>query len=349
MNAQGTVRRVQTYARDTAVPAVPQTAVDPARALRAVRRPLRGTRGREAGAAGRRPAPARTTRYGLVSGAVPLALLVAGAVALRLLFPAWAAMWAIAFATFFGCKWLTWRAEAPAAARGSARLAATYLFGWAGMDPARFLATPLPSRDPRAAAWVAPILRALAGAALVWLVARQLARAAPLLAGWAGMVGLVLLLHFGVLDLIALAWRSRGFDAEPLMKSPARSASLSDFWSNRWNTAFNHLAGRYVFAPLSRRVGVAGATLATFLASGLVHDLVISLPARAGHGLPTAYFLIQGAAVLLDRAIGRGRTRRSPWRRLTAAAIVIAPLPLLFHEPFVRHVILPFLQATRAM
>lgn len=293
----------------------------------------------------------RRERTRTLAAVLPLVLLVAGAVTIRPLLPAWAAMWAIAFATFFGCKWMTWRVEAPAAARRSVRSTVCYLIAWTGMDPAAFLARPLSSRVPRTTEWAAPAARVLTGAALVWLVARCLVPTHPLIAGWAGMVGLVLLLHFGVLDLLALGWRWRGFDAEPLMKAPTRAKGLTDFWSNRWNTAFNHLAGRYVFAPLCRRLGLAGATLATFLASGLVHDLVISLPARGGHGLPTAYFLIQGLAVLLDRAATPRRRQRatSPWRRLAAAIVVIAPLPLLFHEPFVRQVILPFMQAIRAI
>lgn len=307
--------------------------------------PMHSTGTRRTGGA---PVP-RRPRTRTVAAVLPLVLLVAGALVMFPLLPAWAAMWAIAFATFFGCKWLTWRVEAPAAARRSVRSTLCYLLAWTGMDPAAFLARPLASRVPRPREWAGPVTRAVTGATLTWLVARFFAPAQPLLAGWVGMVGLVLLLHFGSLDLLALAWRRRGFDAEPLMKSPTRAQGLADFWSNRWNTAFNHLAGRYVFAPLSRRLGLAGATLATFLASGLVHDLVISVPARAGHGLPTAYFFIQGVAVLIDRATSRGRRRTSPWRRLAAAVIIIAPLPLLFHAPFVREVILPFMQATGAI
>lgn len=291
----------------------------------------------------------RRERTRTLAAVLPLVLLVAGAVTIRPLLPAWASMWAIAFATFFGCKWMTWRVEAPASARGSVRNSVTYLFAWAGMDPAAFLARPLVSRVPPSAAWAAPVARVVTGAALVWLFARFLVPTHALLAGWVGMIGLVLLLHFGALDLLALGWRWRGFDAEPLMKAPTRAKGLTDFWSNRWNTAFNHLAGRYVFAPLSRRLGLAGATLATFLASGLVHDLVISVPARAGHGLPTAYFLIQGVSVLLDGVTAHGSRRTSPWRRLAAAVIIIAPLPLLFHAPFVREVILPFMHAIRAI
>ena len=366
---------------------------------------------------------------GAILDTLPLIILVGGSLALRPLLPAWAAMWAIALVIFFGCKWLTWRREAPARARHHVRHALAYLFAWPGMDPAAFLSVgqafppaspghpagqtflpaslgsprpvgqallPAAAGPPRfvgqaflPASVGSPLLRIALGATLLWAVPRTLIDSAPLLAGWAGMAGLVLLLHFGVFDLLALAWRRRGFDAEPLMNAPARSTGLSDFWGNRWNTAFNHLARRYCLAPLRRPLGLPGATLATFLASGLVHDLVISVPARAGYGLPIAYFLIQGVGVLLERAIlpprrttgsrqaagaaqggttgaeprmlqRRPRSERDPglrsflaapaaWRRslrrLYAAAFVLVPLPLLFHAPFVREVMLPFMDA----
>ena len=52
--------------------------------------------------------------------------------------PAWAVMWAIAFATFFACKWLTWHFGV-GAGRSRPADAAAYFFAWPGMDPAQFL------------------------------------------------------------------------------------------------------------------------------------------------------------------------------------------------------------------
>jgi alginate O-acetyltransferase complex protein AlgI len=75
--------------------------------------------------------------------------------------------------------------------------------------------------------------------------------------------------------------------------------------------------------------------LVVFLASGLVHEMLLSVPAGGGYGLCTLYFAAQAAGMLLERR------RRS---RLLTSAFVLVPLPLLFHAPFLREVLLPFLE-----
>ena len=45
------------------------------------------------------------------------------------------------------------------------------------------------------------------------------------------------------------------------MDAPLRSVSVGEFWSRRWNGAFNQLALRLVFRPLARRAGTTVATL----------------------------------------------------------------------------------------
>jgi D-alanyl-lipoteichoic acid acyltransferase DltB (MBOAT superfamily) len=187
-------------------------------------------------------------------------------------------------------------------------------------------------------------VRSIVGAILIWAVTCPVAAAdRPLAAGWIGMTGMAMALHFGMFDLLSLLWRRAGIGAEPLMNAPLRARSLSDFWSSRWNRSFSRLAHALVFVPLRRSVGPAAALMASFLASGLIHDAVISLPARAGFGLPTLYFAIQGGGVLLERRL------RPRWRRPIALAVAILPVPLLFHAPFVRVVWLPFLRAIGAL
>ena len=93
-----------------------------------------------------------------------------------------------------------------------------------------------------------------------------------LLEGWVGLLGLVFLLHFGVFHILALIWRRKGIDAQPIMRAPILSSSLAEFWGRRWNAAFHQLAHTYAFQPLRQRLGARGATLLVFLISGLIHD-----------------------------------------------------------------------------
>jgi alginate O-acetyltransferase complex protein AlgI len=134
------------------------------------------------------------------------------------------------------------------------------------------------------------------------------------------------------------------------MNWPVLSANLSEFWGKRWNTAFRDLTFRFLFAPLSRRLGPRGGVAAGFLFSGVVHDLVISVPAGGGYGWPTLYFVLQGLGLLAERsAFGRRVGLGDGWRgRASTAVVVIGPAYGLFHPPFVLTIIVPFLAAIGA-
>jgi hypothetical protein len=198
--------------------------------------------------------------------------------------------------------------------------------------------------------WLSAIAKMITGATLFWLAATDALHASPLATGWLALVGIVMFLHFGLFDLLALGWRSNGVNAQPVMCAPLFARSLADFWSRRWNTAFNTLAHDLAFRPLARRWGAAAATMGVFLISGLVHEAVISLPARGGFGLPTAYFVLQGLGVLAERSdwghrTGLGRGFRG-W--LFTVVFTGAPAFWLFHPVFINNIILPMLRAIGA-
>lgn len=287
------------------------------------------------------------TRAGEWIGWVALAVLPTAALTLRNVLLPWVFMWLLAFAIFAGCKWQTfWEARAGARRTNWKRIAA-YLLLWPGMNAKEFLATGADKRRIAPREWLAAIGKTLAGAGLFWIAARSIASSHPLAMGWLAMIGIVLILHFGIFQLIALGWQSVGIHAEPIMQHPLESQSLSEFWGKRWNLGFRKLTHGLVFLPLQKRLGIVPATLGAFLASGLIHDLVISVPARAGYGLPTAYFLVQGLGVLAERSgagrrLGLGRGMRG---RLWMGLVTAGPVIILFHPWFVMRVMLPFLHA----
>ena len=260
----------------------------------------------------------------------------------------WIFMWLLATAIFAICKSQSWFSVSDLARRATWKRNAAYLFLWPGMNAAQFLDATITVRRPAAREWISAAAKTLSGAALIWIVARRIAH--PLFAAWIGMLGLFLILHFGAFHLLSLIWRSAGISAQPIMQHPLQSKSLSDFWGRRWNLGFRQLSHDWVFAPLRKNFGIAIATLGAFLASGLIHDLVISVPARAGYGLPTAYFLTQGFGVLIERsAVGAkcGLSRGAAgW--LWMAIFTAAPAYFLFHPWFATRVMLPFLRAIGA-
>jgi alginate O-acetyltransferase complex protein AlgI len=259
-------------------------------------------------------------------------------------------MWTIALALFAVCKWLTWQAARSSGLAPGAPRSAGYLFGWVGMDARAFLRGAAGGAKPAPAEWIFAASKTAFGAALLWLMLRRAPEESVLLRGWIGLTGLVFLLHFGVFHLLALAWQGAGIDAPPIMRAPILATSVAEFWGKRWNVAFHQIVHDLAFRPLRLKLGPAPATLVVFFLSGLVHEAVISLPARGGYGLPTIYFLLQGLAVLWERSrlgrqfgFGRGWTG---W--LWALACTAGPAGLLFHPPFITRVILPFLRAIGA-
>jgi len=259
-------------------------------------------------------------------------------------------MWVLAFSIYAGLKWLTWW-QARTSVSHPAWYSVAYLFAWPGMDAEEFLGSSQRPPSPSVRDWCWSLYDIGCGVACLWVVARVVPPAYPLIRGWVGMLGIVLLLHFGTFRLLAVIWQSCGIRAIPIMSNPLRSKSLSEFWGKRWNLGFRQLAHDLVFRPLHRRLGAGGAGFLVFVLSGLIHDFVISLPARAGYGLPTLYFALQGIGVAVERSdIGKRFALRqgiSGW--IFMAFFTTGFAFWLFHPPFVQNVILPFMHAIHAL
>ena len=299
----------------------------------------------------RLPARSEVRRGQAGFGAGPLIVLPVSAWLLAGRSAPWLLMWALAASIYAGLKWLTWWRARQSLSIASRWRSFAYLVLWPGMDAPRFLGRPRHPARPSVPEFAIAFLNLAIGALLFWGLARLAAPRSVLLAGWIGLVGLALMLHFAAFRLCSMTWRWFGVDATPLMQAPILARSLGELWAKRWNTAFNVLARDFIVAPLRHRLGPAGALMTVFLASGLVHDLVISVPARGGYGLPTAYFLLQGLGILVERsAVGRRiGLSRGIRGRVYAIAVPALPAIVLFHPPFVLAVFIPFMRQLGAL
>lgn len=282
---------------------------------------------------------------------LPLFVLPVFAFTFQSHFSNWAFMWIMGFSIYVGCKWFTWSNAFEKGIRPTTWLSLGYFIGWPGMDAAGFLDRRTKIKKPNPNTWYVAILKTVLGVVLLWGMARLIPSNQTLLVGWIGILGLLFLGFFGIFHISALLWQSLGINAQPIMNSPGLATSLTNFWGARWNLAVHRLAQDLVFEPLLHRLGVAGATFMTFLASGFAHELITSLPARGGYGLPITYFALQSLGVFLERSnlgkrLGLGRGIRG---RVFAFIFTACPFFLLFHPPFVTQVIIPFMRRIHAI
>ncbi|MCA9061088.1 MAG: membrane bound O-acyl transferase family-domain-containing protein [Planctomycetaceae bacterium] len=215
---------------------------------------------------------------------------------------------------------------------------------WAGLDAEAFFLRRT-TRQPGGADWCFAAGKFAFGIVMWGAVAPQFLPDHPMIAGWLAMIGMIFTLHFGGLHLLALSWRTGGLDVLPIMNAPILATSLSEFWGKRWNLAFRDFAHPCVFQPLARKTNASVATWISFVFSGLVHELAITIPAGGGYGLPTAYFLMQAVGVSLERQLLRRRNAR--WKSVLGwllTVLFVAPgAVLLFPPEFVCRVVLPLI------
>lgn len=216
---------------------------------------------------------------------------------------------------------------------------------WLGMKPRLFTAVQSGALAGAGALVRRGAMHAIVGATLIvlarlaWLEAHSRLLASILL-----LPGLSLLVHFGLCNLLAGAWRLRGIACEALFQAPLRSQNLAEFWARRWNLGFSEMTAIAVYRPLAERVGRGPALMAGFAVSGMLHEMAISVPVRAGFGLPLLYFLIHGGLVLVERALAEaGRPLSGRVGRTWAIFWVVAPLPMLFHRSFLAGIIWPLI------
>jgi hypothetical protein len=215
-----------------------------------------------------------------------------------------------------------------------------FVLTWPGMNPTLF-AERRPGFPGAARLIRRGVIELAAGVALIalarwaWLTVHDLVLTTALL-----LVGLSLVGHFGLFGISAGLWRSRGVPCSAPFEAPLKAESLSDFWAHRWNRPFSELVQRTIYRPVAALAGRPAATGAGFLLSGLLHELAISVPARAGYGRPLAYFALQGVLVLLEKRLPTATGWRGRLRTTLAFAL---PVPLLLIPAFLRAAIWPLI------
>ena len=253
-----------------------------------------------------------------------LATLVGAATVFGLAFPVsgWLWMWILAGALWVGFKFMNFRLE------GGFRMVNPLYFAWVGTEAKAF------RDDCKAVA-----IRTQLGSSLLFvalglgILFGAVPRSEhPITVGWLGIFAMLSLFHFGIFALLTGILDCLGVAVEPIMNAPWKARSLIEFWGPRWNRAYSDWARVWIFRPLVRKFGTSWGTLAGFFASGIAHELVISLPARGGFGLPTVYFVLQAAGVLAQRRVSSFRGR------VCTLVIVLIPIPILFHSLFVNRV-----------
>jgi hypothetical protein len=116
-----------------------------------------------------------------------------------------------------------------------------------------------------------------------------------------------------------------GMEMEPLVDRPYLASSLRDFWGRRWNLMVPAILRPSVYGPVRARFGEAAGVLASFLVSGVMHDLIFYYMMRLPpSGDITAFFVLHGACTAAEAWWGR----HAGWWR--PPRVVAVPLTLAF-------------------
>ncbi|XP_057456922.1 acyl-CoA--sterol O-acyltransferase 1-like [Lotus japonicus] len=119
----------------------------------------------------------------------------------------------------------------------------------------------------------------------------------------------------------ALARSTLGLELEPQFNDPILSTSLQDFWGRRWNLMVTSILRPTVYEPtLKAARNVVGSTwaplpavMATFVVSGLMHELILFYMGRMA---PTfrmsCFFVLHGLCLTLEIVLKKALNAR--WR-----------------------------------
>ena len=221
-----------------------------------------------------------------------------------------------------------------------------YSYLWPGIDPSPFSVRT--ASDDSKMKWFAQGFPTMCfGIACVLFLSLGFEALSGAEVGIGGILAILLIVHFGFSDILSSLLNLLGFSVPRLFDRPLMSRSLNDFWTHRWNRPFVEM-NRLLFRPtLQRFLGPKAVVFGLFFVSGLLHELAISFPVGGGWGGPLLYFLLHGGLMLAERSMGT-----KSWPRMLGSAWtffwVLGPLPVLFHEPFRKALVLPLFEQFHA-
>jgi len=154
--------------------------------------------------------------------------------------------------------------------------------------------------------------------------------------GWHGLfsragagVALLLVLPNAVVNSITFCCMASGWKVREWHRAPYLSASLGEFWSERWNLLVPRSFSRLILKPLIKRRKPGLAITATFLASAALHFWLGIVTAPLAVTIPfTLYFVFQIPFALAERPLGV-RTWPKWAGRMWTYILIIGPSPML--------------------
>jgi D-alanyl-lipoteichoic acid acyltransferase DltB (MBOAT superfamily) len=160
------------------------------------------------------------------------------------------------------------------------------------------------------------------------------------------MVYLLVDIIFGVFNATVHAMLH--MELEPPSNEPYLSTSLQDFWGRRWNLMVTNLLRHTVYKPVRSSLGsLLGewaplpAVAASFLVSGLMHELLFYRVTRASPSWEvTMFFVLQGVCLVVELAMkrwfgGRWQLHWAVSGPLTVGFVMMTAM-WLFFPPLIR-------------
>lgn len=138
-----------------------------------------------------------------------------------------------------------------------------------------------------------------------------------------------------VLAMVAgLARGLIGVELEPHFDEPYLATSLQDFWGRRWNLMVSNILRPTVYEPvrsissslIGKKWRALPAVVATFLVSGIMHELVFyNIGRLKPTGEVTCFFLLHGVSLVIEIA-----AKRALKGKIWIPGIISGPLTLAF-------------------